>query len=124
MRIILLVGLMASLNIFNCANILLEEESPSGSKDAVEKPLKLDGLPEVLLFEIGFFLDHEFWRLASLNRELRKAFSKFPVKRIFKMHFDIPELVTEDVAENEKELMYLLPLHKFTNPNHLYKALS
>lgn len=124
MRIIFLVGLMASLNIFNCANVLLEDESSSGSKDTVEKPLNLDGLPEVLLFEIGFFLDHELWRLASLNHELRKTFSKFPVKRVFKKRFDIPELVTEDVAENEKELMYLLPLHKFTDPNHLFKALS
>ena len=36
--------------------------------------------------------------------------SNLSVKTIFKEHFDVPELVTDDVDENENELKFLLCL--------------
>ena len=55
---------MASLNIFNCANILLEEESPLG-KDSVEKAFETWWLARGIAIWNRFFLDHKI--LASLR---------------------------------------------------------
>ena len=51
-------------------------------------------------------------------------FSKFPVKRVFNERFNIPELFTEDVSENEKELKYLLPIFKFSSTARIHQALE
>lgn len=112
MNFFLLVGLLVILSTFSCAEVSNEF-----------KCLTLDRLPADMLHQIGFYLDHEFWRLEIVNKQLYNSFSTFPVKRIFQRLLDIPELVTDDVAEHEKELNYLLPLCKFSDPEHIYQAL-
>ena len=51
--------------------------------------------------------------------------TELSVKSVFKERFDIPELVTDDVDENEKELQFILDsFSKFaSNPDHVYQAL-
>ena len=53
------------------------------------------------------------------------ATTELSVKSVFKERFDIPELFTDDVDENEKELQFILEsFSKFAaNPDHVYQAL-
>ena len=73
---------------------------------------------------IAFYLKNPFYNLGSLNKFSKDALSTFPVKPILKRYLDIPELLTDDVAENEEELKLLLPLAKFLNPVHFCRALQ
>ena len=73
---------------------------------------------------IAFYLKNPLYNLGSLNKFSKDALSTFPVKPILKRYLDIPELLTDDVAENEEELKLLLPLAKFLNPVHFCRALQ
>lgn len=63
--------------------------------------------------------------MESVNRYLNYVFSnEYPVKRIIKKRFDLPELLSDDIKDNERELKYILSLSNFAkHPAHLYQAL-
>ena len=84
----------------------------------------LDGIPSVLMYMIACFLDNPFLNLGSLNTRFKDIFStEISVKYVFKDRFNIPELIINDVDENEKELKYILPFLKFKSPHYIYEAL-
>ena len=89
---------MAVLNIFSCAEV----SSDKTAEDASDKELSdLEKLPIEILYKIGYYLiTHSESR--CFEPQYVQQVSKFPVKRVFNERFNIPELVTEDVSENER----------------------
>ena len=66
------------------------------------------------------WMDSVSWNLLLLLLLL----TELSVKSIFKERFDIPELVTDDVDENERLKFIFDSFSKFaSNPDHVYQAL-
>ena len=84
-------------------------------------------IPSVLLHVItGYYNDISLYlNLESASHHFQLAFSTYPLKELIKRRFKVPELVTDEVSYNEKELKCLLPYVKFAkNNNHIYNALK
>ena len=110
MKTFYVLGSLAILNLFRCATI--------------KKIVQLDDMPVVVLHMIGFYLVNPFLNFVHLNCHFKKVFSaELPLERFVKERFNIPELFSDNVDNDERELKYLLPFSKFKNPNHLYQAL-
>ena len=71
------------------------------------------------------YLDNPFSTLGNLNRHFKELFStELSAKSIFKERFDIPELVTDEIGNNEPELKFIISSFQSSkNPGHLYGAL-
>ena len=116
MRIFRQIAAFAVLNLFSCA------------EDAqAEIPPTLNAVSSELMRVICSYLDDPFpfSTLGNLNGRFKKLFStELSAKSIFKEHFDIPELVTDDIGDDEPELKFIIAsFSKFKNPDHLYGAL-
>ena len=104
------------LSLFSCAEVT----STTGI------PLTLKDIPFDAMLQICFFLDDPFSTLGKLNLHFQKWFTtELSVKRIVKERFQIPELVTDDVDNNEEELKFIfLSFSKLAaNPEDVYEAL-
>ena len=98
-------------SLFSCA------EMPSSSV------MPLPDIPANAMSFVSSYLEED---PCPLDRRFNEAATtELSVKSVFKERFDIPELVTDDVDENEKELKFILEtFSKFTaNPDHVYQAL-
>ena len=112
--------LFLNLKLYSCAEAS-PDENPSDTAT-----LSLNQLSPEILHCVGDYLDNPYTTLGWLNSHCRNAMSTFPLKRFIHDRFNIPEMVTEDVASDEPELMPLLfSLLKFSaDPNHVYQALK
>lgn len=107
---------MAFLKLFSCAEVPLAKKE--------EKPIKFDELCPELIYIISTYVDNPFVSLRSLNRYFNDIFSKrYSVKSFFKERFDIPELVTDDVDENDIGLKILLDYSRFINSERSFSLL-
>ena len=101
-----ILGSLSLLNLIHCAsfnsNIASNKTYPSDS-----------------VLEFASSLKIPFPNLDSLNRNTSVSSTYF--KRLLA---DIPELITDDVDDCEPELRAMIPLAKFTEPDHLYQALK
>ena len=116
MRPLVLFGSLAILNVIACAEIIKKGTS-----------LNLMYMAPDLLNMIAGCLDNPFSNLGSLNQYFNQLFSTdYSVKRILKdPRYDVPELLTEDVDENEKELKLVLSLFiKYSNPKLVRQAIK
>ena len=105
------------MSLLNCGQVVQyekNEESVSSSN--------LKDMPTDLLHMIAEYLKNPFYNLGTLNCcYFRDLVSTFSVKPFLGRYLDIPELLTDDGPEIEKELKLLFPLDKFSNPKHFYK---
>ena len=114
MRIFRQIAALAGLNLFSCAEVA-----------QAEIPLTLNDVSLDAMRIICSYLDNPFSTLGNLNRHFKELFStELSAKVIFKERFDIPELVTDEIGNNEPELKFIISsFSKFKNPGHLYGAL-
>ena len=116
MRIILLPISLMTLKLFSCAENSQKETPKTGIKSVIHL---------TNLFSLwGPFTS--FGSLAQYSHEEASTdfvVVDFAVKRFFNEFSHIPELVTEDVDDNEEELEYLLKYTKIAdNAENLYQA--
>ena len=114
MRIFRQFAPFAVLNLFSCAEVV-----------QAGIPLTLNDVSLDAMRIICSYLDDPFSTLGFLNRHFKELFStEILAKSIFKERFDIPELVTDEIGNNEPELKFIIAsFSKFKNPDHLYEAL-
>ena len=101
---------LAVLSLFSCAEVgWLKKFSPSASTTNSLIPSCLEDV---------------FSSEDALDNCFKEHFpSNLSVKTIFKEHFDVPELVTDDVDENENELKFLLLSYSMLkNPQDVFEA--
>ena len=133
--------LSLNLKLYSCAEASLNEnpsdnvtlplnQPPDTATLSLNQPpdnatLPWDKLSPEILHCVGDYLVNPYTSLGWLNNHCRTAMSTFPLKRFIHYRFNIPELVTEDVASDEPELKSLFSLLKFSaDPNHVYQALK
>ena len=91
----------------------------SCSEISVERTdAKLTSLTAQSLANSALSFDNSALNLGALNH------SVVSIKSIFSNRFGIPELLTDDVDENEKDLKRILSLPGLTNPENIYQALK
>ena len=103
---LLFAASFCGLSLFTCSDV---PNAPNLSKS------NLTDFPSDLLRIVASYLDNPFLNLGSLNHYMKyEIFSNnLPVKFFIKERFVIPELITADVDDNERELKYILSFSKF-----------
>ena len=109
MKILFFFGLLAVLNIFSCAEVSTDNPVIEASD---VKLSSMEKLPVELLRKIFEYLDHDFWRIASASRVLRSLFNISHQTNLHKT-LKYSRSSYRWFKENDKELKYLLPIHKF-----------
>ena len=114
MKIPTVLGSLAILKLISCAG-----NSPHKSFKTSSKTSNTE-----VWHEVASYLDNPFTNLEVVSTSLRDVVSTLPLKVQVKEYFNIPELDTDDIVYNEKELRYFLPYQKFAkNPDYIYRAL-
>ena len=115
MRLFRQIAAFSVLNLFSCAEVVQSE---------IRLTLKDVSLDAMRI--ICSYLDDPFSTLGYLNRHFKELFStELSAKIIFKERFDIPELVTGEIGNNEPELKFIISsFSKFKNPDHVFQALE
>ena len=107
------VASLCGLSLFACSDV---PNTPN--------PSNLANIPSDLLRIVASYLDNPFLNLGSLNHHFENVFSKdLPVKSFIKERFDVPELITAYVDDNEKELKYILSFSRFKSSDHINQVL-
>ena len=115
MRILLQLVAFAILRLFSCAEVVQKTNNA--------KTLTNIALDE--MWVITSFLDNPFSTLGALNRHFNTLFhTELSAKSVFKKRFNIPELVTDDVDENDQDLKrIILAFSKCTNPDQVLQGI-
>ena len=122
MKSLLVIVFLSFLSLLNCGQVVQYEKN----EESVS-PLNLKDMPTDLLHMIAEYLKNPFYNLGTLNCYFRDVVSTFSVKPFLGRYLDIPELLTDDGPEIEKELKLLFPLAKFsnsTNSKHFLEGLA
>lgn len=105
------LGSLAILKLFCCTKV------PKYSAS-------LGTIPSDLLYVIARYLHNPFMNLGSLNRSLNDVFTReYPVKRFIQDRFNLFELFTDDIDDNEQELKHILSFSNYAN-HHIYFYLA
>ena len=89
--------------------------------------MPLSDTPANALSGVASYLEEANSPLDSRSNETTTtATTELSVKSVFQERFDIPELVTDDVDENEKNSnIFLNPFLNFSaNPDHVHQTLK
>ena len=114
MKIPIVLGSLAILNLISCA-----ENYPHKSVRTCSNNSNTE-----VWHEVASYLNNPFTNLEAVSTSLRDVVSTLPLKLQVKEYFNIPELLDDEIAYNEKELRFFLAYQKFANnPEYIYRAL-